>query len=146
MIQVLIEQVNAIAILTLNSPLKVIITPFVNSREACRLQALIFDVVYGSLILSPLLFTLDTIKSVIITLNIYSCLYQWCHILQHNLKLQWLCVWTSHRIVRTTPHIALDWKVQNCFLKLYDYLSLHFLDLYVHLLDCSIRVADSIRV
>ena len=44
MIQVLIEGVNTIAILTLNSPLKVIITSFVNSREACGLQDLIFDV------------------------------------------------------------------------------------------------------
>jgi len=64
MIQVLIEQVNTIAILTLNSPLKVIITSFVNSREACGLQALIFDVVYGSLILSPLLFTLGYINAI----------------------------------------------------------------------------------
>jgi len=60
MIQVLIEQVNTIAILILNSPLKVIITSFVNSKEASGLQALIFDVVYGILILSPPLFTLDT--------------------------------------------------------------------------------------
>jgi len=59
-----LEQVNTIATLTLNSPLKVIIISFVNSREACGLQALISDVVYGSLILSPLLFTLDKAKQV----------------------------------------------------------------------------------
>jgi len=58
MIQVLIEQVDTLAVLTLNSPLKVINTSFANSREACRLQALIFDALYGSLILSSLLFTL----------------------------------------------------------------------------------------
>ena len=64
MIQVLIEQVNTIAVLTLNSPLKVIITSFVNSREACGLQALIFDVVYG--------WQFDTFSSII-----YSWQYQY---------------------------------------------------------------------
>jgi len=48
---VLIEQVNTLAALTLNSPLKVIITSFVISEEASELQALIFDAVYGSLML-----------------------------------------------------------------------------------------------
>ena len=33
MIQVLIEQVNTLTVLTLNSSLKVIITSFINSRE-----------------------------------------------------------------------------------------------------------------
>ena len=74
MIQVLIEQVNTIAILTLNSPLKVIITSFVNSREACGLQALIFDVVYGSLILSPLLFTLGNTNREICFLKSITCM------------------------------------------------------------------------
>ena len=53
----LIEQVNTLAALTLNSPYKVITTSFVISEEACGFQALIFDTVYGSLILFPLLFT-----------------------------------------------------------------------------------------
>jgi len=34
MIQVLIEQVNTLAVLTLNCPLKVILNSFENSREA----------------------------------------------------------------------------------------------------------------
>jgi len=34
MIQVLIEQVNTLAVLTLNCPLKIIIASFENSREA----------------------------------------------------------------------------------------------------------------
>jgi len=59
MIQVLIEQVNTLAVLILSSPLKVVITSFANSREACGLQALVFDAVCGSLISSSLLFTLD---------------------------------------------------------------------------------------
>jgi len=37
MILVLIEQVNTLAVLTLNCPLKVIITSFEKSREACGL-------------------------------------------------------------------------------------------------------------
>lgn len=67
----LIEQVNTLAALTLNSPLKVITTSFVISEEACGLQALIFDAVYGSLILFPLLFTLDCIN---LPTNIVTCL------------------------------------------------------------------------
>ena len=43
MIQVLIKQVNILAALSLNSPLKVIITSFANSREVCGLCALIFN-------------------------------------------------------------------------------------------------------
>ena len=55
------SKLTPIVALTLNSPLKVIITSFVISKEACGLQALIFDTVYGSLILFPLLFTLGII-------------------------------------------------------------------------------------
>jgi len=49
MTQVLMEQVNTLPVLTLNSSLKIIITSFANSREACGVQALIFDAVYGTL-------------------------------------------------------------------------------------------------
>jgi len=55
---VLIEQVNTLAALTLNSPLKVITTSFAISEEASGFQALIFDAVYGSLIYSFLYYLL----------------------------------------------------------------------------------------